>query len=86
MARHDRPTVAKWFRDVSLGARLSFFVALIVFGVVTSVAYLEVRSYEDHIERDLVDAARLATRSAAETLAERALPLDPLDKIGRAHV
>jgi signal transduction histidine kinase len=78
-ARHTRPTVAKWLQDVSLGARLSFFVALIVFGVVTSVAYLEVRSYEDHIETDLVDAARLATRSAAETLAERALPLDPLD-------
>ena len=84
-ARHTRPTVAKWFQDVSLGARLSFFVALIVFGVVTSVAYLEVQSYEDHIERDLVDAARLATRSAAETLAERALPLDPLDVRDSLH-
>ena len=79
MSQHVRPTVAKWFEDLSLGARLSFFVALIVFGVVTSVAYLEVRSYEEHIDRDLVDAARLAARSAADTLAERALPLDPLD-------
>jgi len=48
-ARHTRPTVAKWFQDLSLGARLSFFVALIVLGVVTSVAYLEVQSYEDYI-------------------------------------
>ncbi len=41
-----RPTVAKWLQDLSLGTRLSFLVALIVFGVVTSVAYLEVRSFE----------------------------------------
>jgi two-component system, NtrC family, sensor kinase len=79
MSRHIRPSVAKWFRDVSLGARLSFFVAVIVFGVVTSVAYLEVRSYEGHIDRDLVDAAGLAARSAADALAQRALPIDPLD-------
>ena len=79
MSRHIRPTVAKWFQDISLGARLSFFVALIVFGVVTSVAYLEVRSFEGHIDRDLVDAARLGAQSAADTLAERAPPLDPLD-------
>jgi two-component system, NtrC family, sensor kinase len=85
MTQHVRPTVAKWLRDVSLGARLSFFVALVVFGVVTSVAYLEVRSYEGHIDRDLVDAARLAARSAADALAERALPLDPLDTRDSLH-
>jgi two-component system, NtrC family, sensor kinase len=79
MSRHIRPSVAKWFRDLSLGARLSFFVALIVFGVVTSVAYLEVRSYEGHIDRDLVDAAGLAARSAADALAQRAPPIDPFD-------
>ena len=85
MIQHVRPTVAKWFQDVSLGARLSFSVALIVFGVVTSVAYLEVRSYEGHIDRDLVDAAGLAARSAADALAERALPLDPLDTRDSLH-
>ena len=79
MSRHIRPTVAKWFQDISLGARLSLFVALIVFGVVTSVAYLEVRSFEGHIDRDLVDAARLGAQSAADTVAQRAPPLDPLD-------
>ena len=76
---HIRPTVAKWFRDLSLSARLSLFVALIVFGVVTSVAYLEVRSFEGHIDVDLEDAARLGARSAADAVAERPLPIDPLD-------
>ena len=79
MRRHICPTVAKWSRDISLSSRLSFFVALIVFGVVTSVAYLEVRSFEGHIDRDLVDAVRLGAQSAADTLAERTPPLDPLD-------
>jgi len=74
-----RPTVAKWLQDLSLGTRLSFLIGLIVFGVVTSVSYLEVRSYEDHIDSDLVDTARLAARSAADELAEWPLPLDPLD-------
>jgi signal transduction histidine kinase len=79
MNLHIRPTVAKWLQDLSLGTRLSFLIGLIVFGVVTSVSYLEVRSYEDHIESDLVDTARLAARSAADELAEWPLPLDPLD-------
>ena len=48
-------------------------------GVVTSVAYLEVRSFEQHIEADLVDSARLGAQSAADDVAQRALPLDPLD-------
>ena len=79
MNLHIRPTVAKWLQDLSLGTRLSFLIGLIVFGVVTSVSYLEVRSYEDHIDSDLVDTARLAARSAADELAEWPLPLDPLD-------
>ena len=72
-----RPTVAKWLQDLSLGTRLSFLIGLIVFGVVTSVSYLEVRSYEDHIDSDLVDTARLAARSAADELAERPLAARP---------
>jgi two-component system NtrC family sensor kinase len=85
MSRHIRPSVAKWLRELSLGARLSSLVALIVFGVVTSVAYLEVRAYEGHIDRDLVDAAGLAARSAADALAQRAPPIDPLDVRDSLH-
>jgi signal transduction histidine kinase len=78
MSQHNRLTVAKW-PALSLGTRLSVLVALIVFTVVTSVAYLNVRSYEGHIERDLVDAARLAAQSAADTLVQRPAPYDALD-------
>jgi signal transduction histidine kinase len=74
-----RPTVAKWLRDTSLSTRLSSVIALIVVGVVTSVAYVEVRSFEQHIERDLMDSARLGAQSAADDVAQRALPLDPED-------
>jgi signal transduction histidine kinase len=77
--RHIRPTVAEWFRGFSLGARLSLFVAVIMVGVVTSVAYVEMRSFEQHIDSDLVDSARLSAQSAAEAVAQRSLPLDPLD-------
>jgi signal transduction histidine kinase len=85
MSLHVRPTVAKWFETLSLGARLSFFVAVIVFAVVTSVAYFEVRSYEGHIDRDLADAARLAARSAAEVLDQRVPPFDSLDVRDSLH-
>jgi signal transduction histidine kinase len=64
---------------MSLGTKLSWFVALIVVGVVTSVAYLEIRSFEQHIERDLEDSARLGAQSAADALSQRSLPFDPQD-------
>src|SRR6185295_5326487 len=79
MSLQIRPTVAKWLRDTSLSTTLSSFIALIVVGVVTSVAYLEVRSFEQHIEADLMDSARLGAQSAADNVAQRALPLDPRD-------
>jgi signal transduction histidine kinase len=79
MSPQIRPTVAKWLRDASLGTKLSSFIALIVVGVVTSVAYLEVRSFEQHIETDLMDSARLGAQSAADNVAQRALPLDAQD-------
>ncbi|MES1255438.1 MAG: HAMP domain-containing protein, partial [Acidobacteriota bacterium] len=71
--------MAKRFQHLSIGGRLSLFVALIVTGVVTSVAYLEVRSLERDIERELVDAARLAAQAAAGDLAAHGPALDPLD-------
>ncbi len=79
MSAQTRLTVAKWFEDLSLGTRLSFLVGFIVLVVVASVSYLEVRSYEDHIDQDLVDTSRLAARSAVDAVAARPLPLDPLD-------
>jgi len=79
MNTHGRPTVARWLRDRSLGTRLSLFIALIVVGVVSSVAYLEVRSFELHVEQDLMDSARLGAQSAADGVAQRPLPLDAED-------
>src|SRR4029077_17277081 len=69
----------KWLGDASLGTRLSIFIALIVAVVVTSVAYLEVRSFEQHIETDVEDSARLGAQSAADAISQRGLPLDPQD-------
>src|SRR6185295_20155700 len=79
MGAHIRHTVAKWFPGMSLSARLSVFVALIVIGVVASVTYLETRAFERDIERELMDAARLGAQSAVDNLAARDQPLDPLD-------
>ena len=47
-----RLTVAKWSFDLSLSARLSIVVALIVTGVVIAVAWLEVRSFERDMSRE----------------------------------
>lgn len=85
MSRHIRPSVAKWSQDVSLAARLSFFIAAILFGVVSSVAYLEVRSFEGHLDRDLVAAVRNGAQSAADTLAKRTLPLNSRDVRDTLH-
>jgi hypothetical protein len=48
--------VAKWLLRPSISRRSSLFVALIVTGVVTSVACLQVRSFERTVDRDLVNA------------------------------
>ena len=79
MTLHIRHTVAKWFVNMSLSVRLSLFVACIVTAVVTSVAYIQVRSFERDIDRELVNAARLGATSVAEDLAAREAALDPLD-------
>src|SRR5262245_8511388 len=70
---------------MSLSGRLSLFVALIVVGVVASVAYLETRSFERDIEREVMDAAKLGAQSAAENIATRDQPLDPLDVRDMLH-
>jgi signal transduction histidine kinase len=70
---------------MSLSGRLSLFVALIVMGVVASVAYLEMRAFERDIDSELVDAARLGAQSAASDLADRGQPFDPLDVRDTLH-
>jgi two-component system, NtrC family, sensor kinase len=82
---HDRPALARWLGDLSLGTKLSWLVALIVVGVVTSVAWLEIRSFEQHIERDLEDSARLGAQSAADALSHRSLPFEPQDVRDTLH-
>lgn len=64
---------------MTLSTRLSLFVAVIVVGVVASVAFLEIQAFKRDIDRDLMDAARLGAQSAADSLAARATPFDPLD-------
>ena len=70
---------------MSLSGRLSLFVALIVMGVVASVAYLEMRSFERDIDNELADSARLGAQSAATDLGARGQPLDPLDVRDTLH-
>jgi signal transduction histidine kinase len=71
--------VAKWLQDRSLSTKLSSVIAIIVVGVVTSVAYLEVRSFEQHLAEDLMDSARLGAQSAVDSVGQRTLPFDPED-------
>lgn len=77
--RPGRLAVAAWLPRASLGTQLSFFIAVIVVAVVTSVAYLEVRSLEQHIGGELEDSARLGAKSLADDLSQRPLPFDPED-------
>jgi signal transduction histidine kinase len=85
VSQHDRHVVARWLHGLSLSTRLSLFVALIVTGVATSVAYLEVHSLERNIDRALADAARLAAHSAADTVASGSQPPDTLDLRDTLH-
>jgi signal transduction histidine kinase len=70
---------------MSVSGRLSLFVAIIVAGVVASVAFLEVQAFERDIDGDLADAARLGAHSAADTMAQRPDPLDPPDVRDALH-
>jgi len=78
-ALQNRPSVAGWFRGLSLRARSRWFVAAIVAGVVTAVTILQVRSFEKMLKDSLTDAARLAARAVADDLQSRPGPLDPTD-------
>jgi hypothetical protein len=68
--------VAKWSVASSISRRISLLVALIVIGVLTSVAYLQTRSFQQAVDRDLVNAARLGAQSVADDLAAREGAID----------
>ncbi len=70
---------------MTLSTRLSLFVALIVIGVVASVAYLEIQAFERDLDHDLMDAARLGAQSAADNVAARTPPFDPIDLRDSLH-
>ena len=84
-ARHLRHTVAKWSLASSISRRISLLVALIVIVVLTSVAYVQIRSFQQAVDRDLVNAARLGAQSVADDLAAREGALDPLDVRDMLH-
>jgi signal transduction histidine kinase len=70
---------------MTLAVRLSLFAAAIVVGVVASVTWLELRSYEQHLTSDLVDAGRLAAQSAANAFAQSAGRSDASDVRDALH-
>lgn len=74
-----RLSVAKWLLGSSISRRVSLFVALIVTGVVGGVSYLQVRSFQATLDRELVTAANLGVQSINDNLSGRAEPLDALD-------
>jgi len=61
------------------------FGAAIVVGVVASVTWLEMRSYEQHLTSDLADAGRLAAQSAANAFAQSADRRDAADVRDALH-
>jgi signal transduction histidine kinase len=70
---------------MTLAVRLSLFGAAIVVGVVASVTWLEMRSYEQHLTSDLADAGRLAAQSAANVFAQSAERTDASDVRDSLH-
>jgi two-component system, NtrC family, sensor kinase len=84
-ARHLRHTVAKWSLASSISRRISLLVSLIVIGVLTSVSYVQIRSFQQAVDGDLVNAARLGAQSVADDLAAREGTLDPLDVRDMLH-
>jgi len=61
------------------------FGAAIVVGVVASVTWLEMRSYEQHLTSDLGDAGRLAAQSVANAFAQSAKRTDASDVRDSLH-
>ena len=65
----QRPTEAKWLLPLSLQARLSILVALIVGTVVTALTYLQVEAFARAAERDLLNTVVMTGRAVADDLA-----------------
>src|SRR5215467_13410410 len=85
IVRHLRLTVAKWSLASSISRRISLLVALIVIIVLTTVAYVQIRTFQEAVDRDLVNTARLGAQSVADDLAAREGALDPLDVRDMLH-
>jgi len=76
--------VRGWARRLPLSVRLSLLFAVIVTGVATTVAYLEIRALEKNIDGALEASAQLASQSVVDTLA-REEELDSLDLRDALH-
>ena len=85
MAEQFRHVVAKWSPRLSLGGRLSILLVTVVTAVVTTVAYLEVRSFTQSIERELLEASRSTAFAVAENLGAHQPVLDELDVRDTLH-
>jgi two-component system, NtrC family, sensor kinase len=73
-AQQIRHGVAKWLARLSLRARLSLLVALVVAGVIAMATYLQVRVIEGTIEQQLVEDAASSAQTIAHDL--RTQPVD----------
>jgi two-component system NtrC family sensor kinase len=64
---------------LSLRARLLLLVAIVVAAVLTTATYLEVRSFERTIERELLKTAERSARAVVDDLTARGAEFDPAD-------
>jgi signal transduction histidine kinase len=64
---------------LSLRARLLLLVAIVVTAVLTTATYLEVRSFERSVERELRETADHAARAVVDDLKSRGVEFDPAD-------
>jgi two-component system, NtrC family, sensor kinase len=64
----DRHAVAGLLPVLSLRSRLSLVVGLIVAAVVGTAAFLELRMFEQTLERELIDAGRVTALAVADDL------------------
>ncbi len=77
--RQFRPTVARWFARLSLRAKITLLIALVVTVVVTASTYLEIRAFEASLLADLLETARSTAQAVADDVELRPDPLNVED-------
>ena len=82
-AQQIRHSVANWLAGLSLRARLSLLVALVVAIGIVMATYLQVRVVERTIEQALVSEAESTAQTITDDL--RARRVDPGDITDRLH-